>query len=88
MKVTEDTPRPAPPKEGSNRGHEVGKRSRANVEDTISGRPPKSHSDHVDDGFPDDAQPEDGEPLRGSDDGEQRSAGAADEEATRFKRSI
>ena len=83
--MTEDTPRPAPPKEGSNRGHEVEKHARANIEDTISGRPAKSHSDHVDDGLPDNTQSEEGERLpRNEDD----PTGAADAGATNFKRSI
>jgi hypothetical protein len=47
-----------PPKEGSNRGQEVDDHARANIEDSISGRSPKSHSDHTDDGRPDEAEGE------------------------------
>jgi hypothetical protein len=45
-----------PPKEGSNRGFETDERARANIEDSISGRSPKSHSDHTDDGRPDETE--------------------------------
>lgn len=45
-----------PPKEGSNRGFETDERARAKIEDSISGRSPKSHSDHTDDGRPDETQ--------------------------------
>ena len=48
-----------PPKEGSNRGYEIDEHARANVEDSISGRPPKSRSDHTDDGRPDETKVED-----------------------------
>lgn len=50
-----------PPKEGSNRGHEVDEHARANIEDSISGRPPKSHSDHTDDGRHDETDMDDEE---------------------------
>lgn len=43
----------SPPKEGSNRGQEVATDAQANITDPISGRPPKSLSDHMDDGRPD-----------------------------------
>lgn len=50
-----------PPKEGSNRGYETAEHARANIEDSISGRSPKSHSDHTDDGRPDETKVEDEE---------------------------
>jgi len=50
-----------PPKEGSNRGYETEEHARANIEDSISGRSPKSHSDHTDDGRPDETKLEDEE---------------------------
>jgi len=56
------TKRPnSPPKEGSNRGFEVDENARANIDDSISGRPPKSHSDHADDGHPGETKVEDDE---------------------------
>lgn len=53
-----------PPEEGSNRGFETDERARANIEDSISGRSPKSHSDHTDDGRPDETEVDD-EEVRG-----------------------
>jgi len=50
-----------PPKEGSNRGYEIDEHARANIDDGISGRPPKSHSDHSDDGRADETKADDEE---------------------------
>jgi hypothetical protein len=45
-----------PPEEGSNRGYETGDNARSNIEDGVSGRSPTSHSDHIDDGRPDETE--------------------------------
>jgi hypothetical protein len=56
-----------PPAEGSNRGYDTDGYARANIEDSISGRSPKSHSDHTDDGRHDDTKiddAKDGDPAQ------------------------
>jgi hypothetical protein len=50
-----------PPTEGSNRGYGTDKHARANIEDSISSRSPKGHSDHTDDGRPDETMVDDEE---------------------------
>lgn len=50
-----------PPKEGSNRGFETDEHARANIEDSISSRPPKKHFDHADDGHSNETKVDDEE---------------------------